>query len=55
MRAMSVEREIQILEERRMKLQREIKNRNQKIKELEIELRVYSKLKGDQNGRPATE
>lgn len=41
------EREMQFLEERKSKLLKEIKTRNQKIKELEIELKVYSKLKGE--------
>lgn len=41
------ERNIKFLEERRAKLQKEIKTRNQKIKELEIELKVYQKLKGE--------
>lgn len=41
------ERDIKFLEERKAKLIKEIKTRNQKIKELEIELKVYQKLKGE--------
>ena len=43
------DREVEYLLERKAKLLREIKQRNMKIKELEIELKVYSKLKGEEN------
>lgn len=39
------EKTINILEDRKAKLLKEIRTRNQKIKELEIELRVYQKIK----------
>lgn len=44
------EKDVRFLEERKSKLQKEIKTRNEKIKELEIELKVYEKIKGVNNG-----
>lgn len=46
------ERAIEILEQRKQKLLKEIRSRNQKIKDLETELRVYEKIKQQEAVRP---
>ena len=46
-----LEREIAYLLERKNKLQKEIKQGGLKIRDLEIEIKVYDKLKGEkENG-----
>jgi len=46
---MNFGKEVQYLEDRRMQLLKEIRTRNEKIKALEIELKVYYKLKSVEN------
>lgn len=44
-----LEKEIAYLLERKAKLKKEINQRSLKIRDLEIELKVYSKLKGEKD------
>lgn len=49
MNSNELEKELAYLLERKAKLQKEVKQRSQKIRDLEIEIKVYSKLKGEKD------